>query len=190
MNLRELLLKNRSYRGFDSNHKIEREILESFIENTRFVPSSINLQPFKFFISNSEETNSKIFPLLGWAKKLSVSLPHKGEEPTAYIVICFDTDIFENEEVFKRDVGIVAQTVMLSAVEKGLGGCMIGSFSSSMLAKTLCLSENLKPQLVLALGKPIDKVIIETEKDGNVDYYRDDNDVQHVPKRKLENIIL
>ena len=45
--------------------------------------------------------------------------------------------------------------------------------------------------LVIALGKPAETIILtEVGEDGNTAYYRDENDVHYVPKRKLEDIII
>ena len=87
-------------------------------------------------------------------------------------------------------MGITAQTILLAAAEKGLGGCMIGNFSPEKLSAALSLPESLIPMLVVALGKPDETVIITEVTDGNTKYYRDDNDVHYVPKRKLEDIVL
>jgi len=39
------------------------------------------------------------------------------------------------------------------------------------------------------LGKPAEQVVIEDLKDNNVKYWRDENQVHHVPKRKLDELI-
>ncbi len=45
--------------------------------------------------------------------------------------------------------------------------------------------------LVLSLGKPKGKVIIETlEPGGDFNYWRDKDGVHHVPKRPLDDIII
>ena len=45
--------------------------------------------------------------------------------------------------------------------------------------------------LIVALGKPDEKVVItDVPKDGDIGYYRDEDDVHYVPKRRLEDIVL
>ena len=118
-------------------------------------------------------------------------LPHPGKEPTAFIVICLDKTISENEKIFTRDLGIVAQTILLRAVEMGLGGCMIGNFVRSEVAAALDLPEHLEPLLVVALGKPDEEIVLtDLPEDGNTNYYRDAADVHYVPKRALEDLII
>ena len=127
-----------------------------------------------------------------WAKALKdIQLPHPGMGPSAFIIICQDMNISSNTTRFQRDVGIVAQTILLGAVEKGLGGCMIGSFRKPELKKLLSLPEHIEPNLVLALGRPAEKIVLtEVGEDGDTAYYRDENDVHYVPKRRLEDLIL
>jgi len=43
----------------------------------------------------------------------------------------------------------------------------------------------------VAVGKPDEEIVIrEIEKGESTKYYRDENDVHYVPKRKLEDILL
>ena len=92
---------------------------------------------------------------------------------------------------FQKDIGIVAQTMLLAAVENGLGGCMIGNFSAVELKKVLGLPENLAPMLVVAIGKPDEEIVLTEIAGGeSVDYYRDEHDVHYVPKRRLEDLVI
>jgi nitroreductase len=80
---------------------------------------------------------------------------------------------------------------MLGARERGLAGCMLGSINRKLLRDLLNVPEHLKILLVLAIGKPNEKIVLETlEPDGSVRYWRDSEDVHHVPKRKLEDIVV
>jgi hypothetical protein len=76
-------------------------------------------------------------------------------------------------------------------VENGFGGCIIGSVLREELATLLNVTEQYQIIQVIALGKPKEKVVIEPMgSDGDIKYWRDKNQVHHVPKRALEDIIL
>ncbi|MCQ4672032.1 nitroreductase family protein [Lactonifactor longoviformis] len=188
---KDLVKQNRSYRGYDPSRKITEEELLDLVDCARYTPASVNIQPLKYYLAYQADTVARIHPLVKWAAALPhLKLPHPGKEPAAYLVICQDTQIHESLTLFQKDVGITAQTILLAAAEKGLGGCMIGNFSPEKLSAALSLPESLIPMLVVALGKPDETVIITEVTDGNTKYYRDDNDVHYVPKRKLEDIVL
>ncbi|MBQ9806665.1 MAG: nitroreductase family protein [Clostridia bacterium] len=188
---KDLVMASRSYRSFDESVKITREELCRWVDHARLAPSSINLQMLKFRIVYKSEESAAVLPLTRWAGKLKdIKLPPVGHAPTAYIVICADTNVIASAESFAKDVGICAQTIMLAAAESGFGGCMIGSFSPDALSSTLGLSQNLIPQLVLALGKPDETVeITDAAEDGSVTYYRE-NGIHFVQKRALEDLIV
>jgi nitroreductase len=94
-------------------------------------------------------------------------------------------------KTFDCDHGIAAQSILLGAVEKGLGGCMIGAIDRDKLRAALKLPEQYEILLVLALGKPTEHVVIDSVgKDGSIKYWRDAQGVHHVPKRALDDIIL
>lgn len=188
----DLLKQNRSYRGYDEAYRVSRAVLEELIGCTRYAASSVNIQPLKYLAASEPETVSRIQPLTHWAGRLKeLHLPREGHRPTAFIVICQDMSVSDSPTMFQRDIGIAAQTILLAATEKGLGGCMIGSFEKNALKKTLSLPERIEPMMVLAIGKPDETVLLTgLGPDGSTDYYRDENDVHYVPKRALKDILL
>ena len=187
---RDLVIKNRTCRGFDESYVISRETLVELVDLTRFTAASANLQPLKYFIASDKEIVDQIQPLTKWAGALShLNLPYPGTRPTAFIVICQDESISASTGMLK-DVGIAAQTITLGAAEKDLGCCMIGSFDLAKLKALLALPEHIEPKLVIALGKSIETVVLTEAKDGNITYYRDEAGVHYVPKRPLNEIIL
>ncbi|MCR5425366.1 MAG: nitroreductase family protein [Lachnospiraceae bacterium] len=190
--LRELVLKNRSYRGYDRSRKITKEELLELVDLARICPSSKNGQALKFHIAYEEEEVARIQPTTMWAGALpELHLPYPGTEPVAFIVICIDTQLAPNEAVFVRDVGITAQTMLLGAAEKGLGGCMIGSFKRADLIEAIGLPEHLSPNLVIALGKPAEEIILtQVPENGSTNYYRDEAGIHYVPKRSLEDLLV
>lgn len=189
--LENLVKANRSFRSFKPGLTIPEETLLEFVELTRFTPSSVNLQPLKYKICVTPDECAIIANNVKYAKALKgITLPPKGHEPSAYILIFLDKSISENLLTFRRDIGIVAQTIMLAAVEKGLGGCMIGNFNSDAICPALGIPVQYSLQLVIALGHPDEEIILEDAVDGNVLYYRDENSIHHVPKRPLDEILL
>lgn len=189
MKIQELVLKNRSYRRFHQDHSIALITLVELVDLARHSASGNNLQPLKFFLSADPETNATIFPHTRWAGSLKDwDGPEEGERPSAYIVVLGDKDITDS---FGVNHGIAAQSILLGATEKGLGGCMIGSVQRVVLHRELGLAENLHILLVIALGKPKETVVIEPlPPDGSITYWRDEQDVHHVPKRSLDELIV
>lgn len=189
MGIENLVLKNRSYRRFQESYSIEEQTLIDFVSLARVTPSRANLQPLKYLLSVSAKQNDMIFSHLNWAGYLKDwQGPVKGERPSAYVFILGDTTITEN---FGCDHGIAAQTILLGAIEKDLGGCMVASFNNKHLRELLVIPKQYEILLILALGKPIEEVVIESVgPEGNVKYWRDEEDVHHVPKRNLNDIIV
>ena len=188
----DLVKQARSHRGFRQDRKVTRQELEHLVECARFAPAARNDQVLKYYLAEKPETVAAIQPLTKWAGALAeLHLPRKGAEPVAYIVICLDGSLAENPAPYQRDVGIVAQTMLLAAAEMGLNGCMIGSFAAGELREKLGLPETIKPQLLLALGEGTDRIVItDVGEDGSTTYYRDAEDIHYVPKRTLEQLIL
>lgn len=188
----DLVKQARSHRGFRQDRKVTRQELEHLVECARFTPAARNNQVLKYYLAEKPETVAAIQPLTKWAGALAeLHLPRKGAEPVAYIVICLDGGLAGNPAPYQRDVGIVAQTMLLAAAEMGLNGCMIGSFAAGELREKLGLPEAIKPQLLLALGEGTDRIVMtDVGEDGSTTYYRDAEDIHYVPKRTLEQLIL
>ncbi len=187
--IRDLIIKNRSYRRFFQEVVIDRQMLRELVNLARLSPSAGNLQSLKYILSCDPERNCLIFPHLAWADYLKDwPGPGEGQRSSAYIIILGDTEISQS---FGCDHGIAAQSILLGATEKGLGGCIIGSIQRQGLRKALDIPSQYKILLVLALGKPKEKVTIEEIEDtGDIKYWRDDEGIHHVPKRALDEIII
>lgn len=191
--IKELAVRCRSYRGYDHSHPVTEETLRELVDLTRYVASSVNKQPLKYRIVFREEEAAAVQTNTKWAAGLpELHLPYPGTEPTAFIVICQDLSIHESKTVFLRDIGACAQTILLAATEMGLGGCMIGNFVPSVMKEILHLPEQVEPNLVIAIGKPQEEIVLtEVGEDGSTAYYRDETGKTHyVPKRSLDSILL
>jgi nitroreductase len=186
--IKELILKNRSYRRFHENERIDKESLKQWIDLARFSASARNAQSLKYFLVTGEQECEVLFPLLAWAGYLKDwPGPAKGERPSAYIVMLNDREISTN---YYCDHGIAAQSILLGAVEAGFGGCIIASVDRKGLSRMFSLGESFEVIQVLALGKPAETVVLETMKDNDFKYWRDGQSVHHVPKRPLDELII
>jgi len=187
--LRDLVLRNRSYRRFYEDVPIDRETLKELVDLARLSASAGNKQSLKYILSSDAVKNASIFPTLAWAGYLKDwHGPPEGERPSAYIVVLRDNDI---GDPLGCDHGIAAQNILLGAVEKGLGGCIIASVNRNELADTLRVPSNCEILFVISLGRPKEEVIVETVGlSEDIEYWRDDSEVHHVPKRSLKDIII
>ena len=187
MNYLELIKSGRSYRRFKQD-PLPDGFLDRMVNYARLSPSTKNLQFLKFFTIEKKEYRDRVFPILKWAGALTEwDGPAPEEQPTGYVVILLDKGISPNPSC---DHGIVAQSMVLGAAAEGVGCCMIATFGKKTLSETLNLPENLDPCLVLALGYPSEKVVMENCMDpGKTNYYRDGEDVHHVPKRPVKELL-
>ena len=187
--IRDLVLKNRTYRRFYENEAIDLETLRELVDLGRLSASGSNAQPLKYVLSCDPHKKALIFPNLGWAGHLpDWPGPPEGERPSAYIIILGDGDISRSVGC---DQGIAAQSILLGATERGLGGCMIGSIRRQKIREALRIPDRYEIVLALALGKPKEHVVLEAVgPDGDVRYYRDARGFHHVPKRSLDEIVV
>ncbi|MBN1989943.1 MAG: nitroreductase family protein [Bacteroidales bacterium] len=187
--IKELVYRNRSYRRFREAKRVSRELLLELVDLARMSPSGRNIQSLKYYLSADVALNERVYPLLAWAGYLKDwDGPVEGERPSAYIVMLEDTLVAQG---MVHDQGIAAQSILLGAVEKGLGGCIIASVKKEALSKVLGLPNHLKVALVIALGEPLEEVVVDPiGPDGDIKYWRDDSQVHHLPKRSLKEIVV
>lgn len=188
--LNELLIKTRSHRTFDST-EIDIETLESLINAAHLGGSARNSQTLRYTLVSSQSLCHKIFPHTAWAGAIPWS-PTLEEGPKAYILISTLKENLLSPITLGIDIGIACQNILLKATELGFGGCLIGAFNKLDVSKTLDLDmDTYNPQILVALGKPTDKVILTKGNTSNLKYHRDvEENVHYVPKLSLETLIL
>ena len=181
--LESLLKRNRSYRGYDPSRVVSREELIQLLEVTRWIGSGMNAQPLRYrLVCGADAALAHPHVTLGSA--LPEHVPHPGKEPPAYIVVCSAA----TGRAVDIDLGIAAQSILLRAVEKGLGGIFILNFRAQELQSALGLP--LPPIAVIAIGKPAENIFLVDAKPGeSLSYYRKDG-VHFVPKLSVEDILI
>ena len=187
MTVKEAILARRTIRKFRQD-PVDITQLQELVNLARVAPCSANMQPLKYKLVTTGETD-RVFPYLNWAVAIAPRGEPKPEErPTAYIVICVDTRIRpKNTDI---DVGIAAQTIALAAWERGLGTCLMALHDKPGLTASLSLPEYVTPALGIALGYPAHSSEIYPMEDGQYRYHMTDDGNFHVPKRSLSEILL
>ena len=187
--IKDLVLKNRSYRRFYQDTPVSIDTLRELVDLARLSASASNKQPLKYILSCDPQRNALVFQYLAWAGYLKTwPGPEEGERPSAYIIILGDKTLTPS---FGCDHGIAAQSILLGATEKGLGGCIIGSVRKVDLSQALAIPADYEILLVIALGKPKETVVLEAVgAGGDIKYWRDEQGVHHVPKRSLAEIVV
>ncbi|PID77850.1 MAG: nitroreductase [Deltaproteobacteria bacterium] len=185
----DLVVRNRSYRRFNEERVLTRQELEYLVSLAGKTPSAGNLQPLRFRPVYEKNEKEELFDSLFWAAYLKDwKGPSPGERPGGYIIVCRDISVKGSNWMF--DTGISSQTILLGASDMGLGGCMIASFNREKVSEFI-KSKDFEPVLVIALGLPGEKILLEdVHNNGSIKYYRDENDIHHVPKRKLEALLI
>lgn len=187
--LKDFVQRSRSYRRFDQSARIPASTLRDLVDLMRFTPSGRNLQPLKYMLVSTEAACAHVFPQLSWAGYLEDwDGPEEGERPTAYVIVLGDTTIATNYGI---DPGLAIQTLLLGAVEQGLGGCIVATVRRKDLVTLLEIPPQFEVLYVVALGKPVEAVVVDpVTEDGNIKYWRDAEHVHHVPKRTLPELIV
>lgn len=183
--LDSLLKKNRSYRGFDQSRIVTEEDLKQLVTATTLVASGMNRQRLRYRLVTKDDA-AKVLPHITLGAALPEEhLPHKGEEPEAFIIVCATEP--ENK-VIDIDLGIAAQTMLLKATEMGLGGIFILNFRAAAIQQVLELPS--QPLAVIAIGKPAEKIFLLPVNNGaDLNYYRRDG-IHYVPKLKVDDLLI
>jgi hypothetical protein len=149
----------------------------------------MNKQPLRYRIVVTPQECEKIYPLLKWAGYLKDwDGPCENERPVAYIVQCLDTLCIPSFPYC--DDGLHLQTITLGLNALGLGGCIIKAFNEEEIKKALALPTNMQPRHVLAIGYPIEKVVLDDMQNDDCKYWREPDGTHHVPKRTLDEILI
>jgi len=185
MKIYDAILLRRSIRRFKQD-SIHIKLLKKLVNAGRLAPSAANLQPLEYIIVHDNELCSKIFETLSWAAYIKPKwTPSKQEKPTAYIIILV-VDI--NNKYYMRDVGVATENIVLAAEEENIGSCILCNIERDRIKEILNIPKQIEVDSVIALGYKAEHPIIEDLKE-SVKYWRDEQGILHVPKRKLEHIL-
>jgi nitroreductase len=183
----DLIAGRRTVRSFKPD-AIPRAFLERMAETARLAPSAANLQPLEFVLIDDPGVRADIFPCLKWAAYIvPAGNPAPGHEPAAYIVALVNTKI--REKMFEYDVGAAMENMIVAAMGEGIGSCWLLSIDRERIREILKVpADGYRIDSVLALGYPDESPLVE-ELAESCKYWKDENGVLHVPKRKSADVI-
>lgn len=186
MTFHDLVRATRSVRRFHESRRISADSLLDLVDAARLAPCAANLQELRFSVVEDRELCGEVFPALNWAGYLEDwDGPAPGERPAAYVVIHAPG---EERRYTRVDVGIAAAYIVLQAGSQGLGACMIMSFDREMVTAAVGSPGGYRPVLVVALGEPAERIVLEDPSD-RIEYWRDGDSTHHVPKLPLDRIL-
>jgi nitroreductase len=193
MDVYQAVTRRRSIREF-KDMPVPYEILEKCVNAARLAPSAANRQLGEYVIVDDEKLLPKMFDAV--ASWFGVARPKEGwppgRRPKAYIVSLIDLEALAERGVGRTnalyDVGMAAENMILVAEEEGLGSCAITGFSPDRLRQVLNVPDKYETALMLALGHPDERPVIEVATD-SIERYMDDKGLRHIPKWELKDIL-
>ncbi len=182
-----LLRRNRSHRAYDTSYEVVMRQLEAIVSVNPKLPSGRNAQTLRFRLLDAAgggESFCSLLRLGGYLPELH--LPAPGTEPRAFIVV-FSTEA--ESPVVDIDLGISLQSMALKAVEIGLNALIVKAFNRQEVKEALGLT--LDPLAVLAIGKGTENIVLDEVSAGSdLRYYRTADGVHHVPKIKIDDLLI
>ena len=182
-----LLRRNRSHRAYDTSYEVAMRQLEAIVSVNPKLPSGRNAQTLRFKLLDAAgggESFCSLLRLGGYLPELH--LPAPGTEPRAFIVVC-STEA--ESPVVDIDLGISLQSMALKAVEIGLNALIVRAFNRQEIKEALGL--NLDPLAVLAIGKGTENIVLDEVSAGSdLRYYRSADGVHHVPKIRIDDLLI
>ena len=186
MDVYQAITTRRTIRRFGPK-PIDPAVLERIVNAGRLAPSGANCQPVEYILVTQPTLCQQVFAPTAWAGRVPPGrTPKPGQEPTAWVVVLLNSK--RGPVSAKADAAAAIENMILTALEAHLGSCWIGSVERKELAVILNIPDHCAIDSVLALGFPDESPVAE-DTDDDIAYYLDDNDVLHVPKRKLKDVL-
>ncbi len=182
----DLILKRRTIRRFQQR-EIADEILKRIVNAGRLAPSGANLQPLEFILVTDSSLLGKVFATLRWAGYIApAGDPPEGKRPVAYVIVLINTEI--KKEKGEIDAAAAIENMILTAQEEGIGSCWLGSIERDKIRSIFKIPDCYVIDSILALGYPDEKPVVEETTD-SIKYWKDEDGILHVPKRRLEDLL-
>ncbi len=186
MGVMDIIRARRTIRFYEQR-AIPVNDLRELVEAARLAPSGGNVQPLEYVVVHDEEVVSQTFPTLAWAGNVAPRRnPPEGKRPVAYVVVLINREVRSSGG--EHDAAAAIENLLLAAWEKGIGGCWIGSVDRDEVRGIHGIPDHLATDSVVSLGYPAEQPVAEDTSE-SVEYYLDEADTLHIPKRRLADIL-
>lgn len=190
MNLENLLEWRRSYRKFDESRLISKNDIDEILNSIKFASCANNRQYLRFISVENKDKVLEIFDNTKWAASIpnNIGRPKEGERPVYFIAIL--SDEAKKLRFNGIDEGLVISNLTLTAAEKGIGSCIIGSVNDKKMREILNYDNNYSCEVVIAFGYPkVKSTIKKINLEEDQSYYLDEDGNYIVPKYKKDDIV-
>ena len=163
------IITQRAVRDFDPDRPIPDEALARILDAGRRAPSSKNTQPWEFVVVTDRDR----------LRALSRTGRYAGHLAGATLAVVFVTADPANPEALAKvlyDVGHATQSMMLIAVELGIGSVHAAIYDRAKAAEILGLPSDRRCDFALSLGYPARIGLLDAPR-------------RKVPRRALEEIV-
>lgn len=185
MDICSAIRNRRSIRRFQ-NKPVPEAALQELADLARLYASGGNMQPMKMAVVSKPSGVDTVFSSLNWAMYLPGFTIREDQRPMAYLVLIGDKSI---RTPYQFDLGAMATSVMLAAMEYGLSSCCLAIARKGIIREFLNLPENLEPEVVIALGYA-DQQSCEVPFTCDQKYMQLENGDMQVPKRSLTETLI
>jgi len=187
MSIKKIIYERRTIRKFKIQ-TINTSDLVELIDFARMAPSASNIQSLKYIIVNNQEKVIEVFKNTKWAGYLKGDgSPTIEQRPRAFIIVL--NDMIIKKEGYELDAGASIENILLGAQSKKIGTAWLGAINKVNIKSILEISNQYKIIAAIALGYADYKTKIEDVKN-DIKYYLDKEDILHIPKRKISEVIL
>ncbi len=185
MDIYQTITTRRTIRLFDSR-PIDKKIMEQIVNAGRLAPSAGNRQILEFVIVQEPENCKRMLEQLKWAAYVQPRrTPGPEQSPKAYVIVLIrDREI---TWINAADAGAAMENMILTAWSQDIGSCWLASVDHDNVKKLFAIPDEYQIFGVLALGYPAEQPVAEEMKD-SIQYWLDDENRLHVPKRPLQKI--
>ena len=155
--------KRYTVKKYNSERKLDSEIIEQLKSILHLSPSSINSQPWKFTVVTEPETKAKLSALLQivggnkFADAAPVLITVSEDECPKLMPGVLER--WSCKHFAHGDIGIAIAHFTLKAAESDLATCIMGTFEDSDVKELLNIPRGDTVRAVIALGYPSDDKI-------------------------------